>query len=351
MGALALRKQVSMRPGDSNASTPTSPYKPSPLSFNSPRVSPFRRPETPLGGRGSPGSTIRASTPNTTSPTKHTPQQQQQYTPTRTGSRATAEGSPECAHSPLRSSYNNNSNNNNTAATNDLRPLPSPTRGASATPSYQSQLNTTTTATASPARPGLPRAHSARDPLAHLAPSLLHTMRESFAVLDRSSSGAATRADVADTLAQVGLDASPAALAEYFPAASSSSSSAGASVPLAAYLRSLADAVAPASASDELLAAFAAFDSDDSGSVDARELREAVLGTAPEGGARGLSEAEVDAVMEGFCGRRGFGAGGGGGRGLGGAPRGAERVFRYGEFVGAVCGTSGRSGEKEQVGA
>ena len=103
--------------------------------------------------------------------------------------------------------------------------------------------------------------------------------------------------------------------------------------------------LAPLSSEKELLAAFEAFDTDDSGQVDVGVLKEALLSTSGgRGGGMGigggglggrvcLSAEEVDEVLEGFKGRRAFGT-----RGGGGGLSGAGDVFRYGEFVASVLG-------------
>ena len=160
-------------------------------------------------------------------------------------------------------------------------------------------------------------------------------MRESFTVLDRNSTSLLTPADVAAQLSDLGLDASPATLSTFFP------SNTAQSLSLPSYLSLLSKDLAPLSRQQELLDAFAAFDADDEGCVDVGELRAALVGLPATGGERTLSGAEVDAVMEGFVGRRmfrrargGFGAGGGGGD-----------VFRYGEFVAGIWGGGGQEGK------
>lgn len=88
------------------------------------------------------------------------------------------------------------------------------------------------------------------------------------------------------------------------------------------------------------MAAFAAFDEDDSGQIDVGELRDALLSTLPEPGESGkmLSEREVDRVMDGFVGRRILKKGAmGNNSGLGGR----KEVFRYGDFVGGIWGPAG----------
>lgn len=131
-------------------------------------------------------------------------------------------------------------------------------------------------------------------------------------------------------LSQLGLDSTPSSLSPYFPPTSGSSTP---SINLATYLNTLARLLAPLSHASELSAAFAAFDDDDSGQIDLGELKDALMHTAPEAGGRGLSEREIDMVVEGFSGRRAFGKGRGG-QGLGNR----GEVFRYGEFVANLTG-------------
>ena len=90
-----------------------------------------------------------------------------------------------------------------------------------------------------------------------------------------------------------------------------------------------------------MLAAFAAFDIDDSGQIDARELREALLHTGPEPGEEDyrMSERDVDGVLAEFVGRRAFGA-----KGLN-AAKGKGEVFRYRDFMASLTGGAGDSGE------
>ncbi|TKA74257.1 hypothetical protein B0A49_06465 [Cryomyces minteri] len=185
----------------------------------------------------------------------------------------------------------------------------------------------------------------------------LRAMRESFSVLDRHATGSVNASDVGSMLDQLGLDASPAALAAFFPPSNHPSNPSNpATMTLATYLRTLTTLLAPLSPPTELLAAFAAFDDDDSGQVDLGDLRDALLNTAPEAGTRRLSEAEVDGVVAGFSVRRAFGAKGMGGAGGKGRERG--EVFRYREFVGSLGGgveagqgtTQGTSGVDGVVG-
>ncbi|KAF2501740.1 hypothetical protein BU16DRAFT_613581 [Lophium mytilinum] len=298
------------------------PYKPSPLSFNSPRTSPFRRPNSPLTSPA----TVRATTP-TSSPLKPA-------TPSNL--------SPEkISQASLRPTTATNASSN---------PPPTwlTTRGTTATPEPPTSptRSSATTSTLRPTNPlpsydatGSPRASSSRpvpltrtasgDPMTKIPPPLLHSMRESFSVLDRSNTGIIAAADVADMLNQLGLDSSPASLSAYFPAGSQTMN-------LATYLNTLAGLLAPLSHPSELNAAFSAFDDDDSGQIDLAELKDALLHTAPEPGESKLSEREIDRVVEGFSGRKAFSKGGKG-MGLGGQG-GRGEVFRYNEFVASVTG-------------
>ncbi len=118
-------------------------------------------------------------------------------------------------------------------------------------------------------------------------------------------------------------------MSQFFPP------SAPQTISLATFLNSLADRLAALSPSAELLAAFSAFDDDDSGQIDAAELRDALLNGAQEPGERALSAAEVDRVMDGFTGRRAFN------RNINtqlGAKRG--EVFKYQDFVNSLTGSA-----------
>jgi len=130
-------------------------------------------------------------------------------------------------------------------------------------------------------------------------------------------------------LSQLGLTASPATLATYFPSGSQTMN-------LATYLHTLADILARMSPPSELNAALEAFDDDDSGQIDLAELKDALLHTAPEPGEKKLTEREIDMVVEGFSGRRAFGKGG--------KSLGRGEVFRYAEFVASISG-GGNAGE------
>ncbi|ORY10631.1 hypothetical protein BCR34DRAFT_588435 [Clohesyomyces aquaticus] len=305
------------------STTPTH-YKPSPLSFNSPRTSPFRRPNSPLA---SSPSTLRPATP-TTSPLKP-----RDSTPSQT---------------PLRHATTSSASANPPTWLNTRGTTTAPERPASPT----RQVSTSTAATARPTnnaasiaarfdgassntppplavRPAPISRTGSSDALSKIPAPLLHSMRESFSVLDRDNSGSVNSADVADMLSQLGLSATPSTLASYF-------SGGAQTMNLATYLSTLSDLLAGLSHPSELHAAFEAFDDGDDGQIDLAELKDALLHTAPEPGERKLTEREIDMVVEGFSGRRAFGKGG---KGLG-----RGEVFRYQEFVASVTG-GGAGGE------
>ena len=124
-----------------------------------------------------------------------------------------------------------------------------------------------------------------------------------------------------------GLDASPRSVDAYF------SGAAPHPLHLAQYLSNLATPLARLSSPDELLAALAAFDDDDSGQVGMGLLLDAVCE-----GPGGLPRRDVAAAVDPFVGKRAFG-----GAGMGG---GREEVFRYREWV-AGLGAAGEEGRKE----
>jgi Ca2+-binding EF-hand superfamily protein len=175
-----------------------------------------------------------------------------------------------------------------------------------------------------PARPAMIR-QTTNDALSKLPPPLLHSMRESFSVMDRDDDGHVNAADVADMLSQLGLSATPSTLAAYFNGAQS--------INLATYLNTLSDLLGGLSRPNELSAAFEAFDDGDDGQIDLAELKDALLHTAPDAGGHRLTEREIDMVVEGFSGRRAFGKGG---KGLG-----RGEVFRYQEFMASLTGGGG----------
>jgi len=187
-----------------------------------------------------------------------------------------------------------------------------------------------------PTRPAAP----ARGASAYtsLPPALLHALRSSFEILDPSATGSITPQTLPESLDQIGLPApTPSQLAAHFPPPHTNG------LNLATYLDTLSSPLAQLSPPEELLAAFAAFDIDDSGQIDARELREALLHTGPEPGEEDyrMSERDVDGVLAEFVGRRAFGA-----KGLN-AAKGKGEVFRYRDFMGNL--SAGGQGQEQEV--
>ncbi|KAF2279141.1 EF-hand [Westerdykella ornata] len=308
------------------STTPT-PYKPSPLSFNSPRTSPFRRQnssaQSPSGVRPTTPTSSPLKPPVATTPTpSHTPARDAATSdasnkpPPWLSTRGTL-ANPEPPRSPTRqvsSSTQHTVRPMNTASIASRFETPSPGN----TPS----VGRPATRPVPAHRPG------SSDALSKIPAPLLHSMRESFSVLDRDNNGSVDASDVADMLSQLGLTATPATLSSYFHDSQS--------INLATYLNTLSDLLSGLSHVSELNAAFEAFDDGDDGQIDLAELKDALLHTAPEPGERKLTEREIDMVVEGFSGRRAFTKGG----------KGINRgeVFRYQEFVANITG-GGASGE------
>ncbi|OAX81159.1 hypothetical protein ACJ72_04499 [Emergomyces africanus] len=281
----------------------TTPYKPSPLSFGSPRTSPFRRPSV----AASPNTVVRPNTPGSPGSKGPTPIQ----SPSKLKQSHVAENASifSCSqHSPLAPGH---------------REVPaSPTRASHGRNGSTSSMMGSNLAD----RPAMNN-----DTLSSLPPAQLREMREAFQVLDRDNDGQVNREDVADILLNLGQDSSSAATSQYFPPGEAQT------LNLPTYLNSIAKLLAPLSSAQELLNAFAAFDEDDSGQIDMDELRDALLHTSPEADESPLTEREVDEVVNGFTGRRAFGAKGTKSAGFGGAAKRSE-VFRYQEFVGSLTG-------------
>ena len=121
-----------------------------------------------------------------------------------------------------------------------------------------------------------------------------------------------------------GQDSSASAVSRFFPPGQPQT------INMPLFLNTLSGLLAPLSSQQELLNAFAAFDEDDSGQIDVRELRDALLHTSPEAGGRPMTEKEVDEVVNGFTGRRAFG------KSMNHGARGD--VFRYQEFMASIMG-------------
>jgi Ca2+-binding EF-hand superfamily protein len=378
----SLDNKLFMAANSEQSTTPT-PYKPSPLFSNSPRQSPFRRPGSI---REASPSTVRPLTPNS-SPLKpkETPTTPSQATLRQSTASNASQNPPawlnkrsSTAEPPLSPTRNIPSPTRTSSAstTATVRPLSTASLaarfegGRASTPPlverstsaeklvpadklvpvekftpYEKPLEFTPhekptefapvkpleftpyeKPAAKPAARPAPLTRSlTSDALSKLPPPLLHSMRESFSVMDRDNDGHVNSADVADMLSQLGLSATPSSLAAYFNGAQS--------INLATFLTTLSDLLSGLSRSSELSAAFEAFDDGDDGQIDLAELKDALLHTAPEPGERKLTEREIDMVVEGFSGRRAFGKGG---KGLG-----RGEVFRYHEFMATLTGGSG----------
>ncbi|KAH8815606.1 hypothetical protein F5884DRAFT_184053 [Xylogone sp. PMI_703] len=300
----------------------TTPYKPSPLSYGSPRTSPFRRPESPASP-----SPLRQSTPNPNS----------NSTPVRTSINSTNTTTPSKlvnSSTPrmMRATVESDTESERDLETKTWTPRvlsprerePSPTRGARSG-SFGPMLG------ASPQSRGFGGGGGGarvldNNAISKLAPAQVRELREGFQVLDRDSDGLVGREDVAEMLTQLGLPSTPQDLGQFFPPSHPQT------LTLPTYLTMLSTLISSLSPASELISAFSAFDEDDSGQVDVAELRDALLHTAPETGGRALSEREIDQVMGGFVGRRAFSKHSGLGR--------KGDVFRYTEFVTSVLGGS-----------
>ncbi|KAI0391515.1 EF-hand [Xylariaceae sp. FL0594] len=175
--------------------------------------------------------------------------------------------------------------------------------------------------------------------LSRLQPPQVRMLRDGFQILDRDGDGVVDRQDVADMLTQLGLPAEPSDTSVFFPPGGPQT------LTLASFLNSVARPLARLSPASELLAAFSAFDDDDSGQVDVGELRDALLRAPLEEERETLSVADVEKVVGAFSGRRAFSKSGGGLGGFGARNRrGGGDVFRYREFVHSVVGGSGTGG-------
>ncbi|KAI1916851.1 hypothetical protein LOZ53_006036 [Ophidiomyces ophidiicola] len=277
----------------------TTPYKPSPLSFGSPRTSPFRRQSTVISPNA-----VRANAPGSPASKPATPSQ----SPSKPNQLHVAEDDDIFAGDaglPVTTRFREFS--------------PSPTRGATAHTARMS--------------PKTRESQTVNNELfSRLPPAQVREMREAFQVLDRDNDGQVNKGDIKNILNNLGQDSSPSATDAYFPPGSSQT------INLPTYLNTIASLVVPLSDPQELLNAFAAFDEDDSGQIDFAELRDALLHTAPEGDERRLTDREIDEVVFGFTGRRAFGSKGARQAGLS-TPRNRGEVFRYRDFVSNIAGS------------
>ncbi|MCJ1307839.1 hypothetical protein MMC25_001487 [Agyrium rufum] len=348
------------------SSSMSASYKPSPLSFGSPsRALPFRRPESPA----SPTPTVlRPSTPNASPSKPLTPSQtpsklQNAITPSSSAIKeeqwpSSRDMTP--THSPTR----NNGPSRSQSALNTLSlsksleeseitapatTRPSWSRQTTAKAPIQHNTSTTSlptlssTATTTAASPKFSLNGPTNDTISKLPPPLLRSLQESFSILDRHSTGTISRDDISETLSSLGLDNSTSSVSPFFPP------SAAQSLTLPSYLQTLSSLLVPLSSQQELMSAFSAFDADDSGQVDVKELRDALLNTAPdrEWGGRGLSEREIELCLDGFVGRREFTTTSSLGRGMNtGGGVGKGEVFRYADWVGNLMGGSAGGGEQ-----
>ncbi|KAI4279278.1 MAG: hypothetical protein LQ337_000414 [Flavoplaca oasis] len=297
-------------------------YKPSPLSFGSPRTSPFRRPESP--SPSSPASTVRPTTPTSTSTL---------------GRPTTPTTSPTKTHTPLQSPSKLHNVTTPTLADeevdDDIQTVRHLTPSLTKRESYSSH-SPTRNSTPLANKPALMnRIALGGDALAKLPPAQVREMREGFQILDRDNDGQVNREDVVDMLTNLGQDSSASAVSQFFPPGKPQT------INMPYFLNTLSTLLAPLSSQQELLNAFAAFDEDDSGQIDVKELKDALLHTSPEAGERAMTEREVENVLEGFIGRRAFV------KGLGHGARG--EVFKYPEFMATIMGGTegGRKGQPD----
>lgn len=293
-----------------------------PKSFSmSTRSSPFRRagsPSSPTAYRAStPPSTSRVQASPLSSPSKL----KHSYT---AADEEEEEEDESIIFTPVRNSSEHPPPPPMLRAQTEPVPSPSPVRKLPPPPKFQQ----------TPYSPPVRSSPAMGDDLARLPPALLHSLRESFSVLDNNSTGNITPASVAETLQSLGL--STQEMSKLFPPGHSQQ------ISLPQYLNSLASALVSISPHQELLNAFSAFDDDDSGQVDVAELRRALLTTPPEPGERALSERDIDEALKGFTGRRILAKSGVGISSLRnmGAPAGKKNgdVFKYHEFVSNLSG-------------
>lgn len=165
------------------------PFKPSPLSFGSPRTSPFRRPSTP----NSPPTPGRQSTPGSSPGRGHTPVP----SPSKLNQSYTIEDEQD-RHDVSPRAYGRTAQPivQPIPPPNFSRELPpSPTKRGSS-PGNSSMMGTKTSS-------GMMGASA--DAAANLTPAQLREIREAFQVLDRDNDGSVDRDDVADVLVNIGV--------------------------------------------------------------------------------------------------------------------------------------------------
>ena len=297
-----------------------SSYKPSPLGYGSPRSSPFRRPGSPVSPspvRQAP-SASPFKTPGTPSPSiampVTTPTSASRYGGGSLGGTASSSSSTPVATNGSWTPRN---------AQSHLQPA--------------AEIGSGFAPSSSPRSAGFALQGSA---LSQLQPAQVRTLREVFQILDRDSDGTVGRDDVADMLNQLGLPSAAADVSQFFPPGGAQTISMG------SFLNSLASSLATLSPSAELLSALSAFDEDDNGEIDAAELRDALLHTAPDPGEPALSEAEVNRVMQGFMGRRAFTKSSSGKSAFGAASAGRTEVFKYQDLVNSIAGSGHGSADE-----
>jgi len=86
-------------------------------------------------------------------------------------------------------------------------------------------------------------------------------MREGYQILDRDNDGMVNRDDVIDMLTNLGQPSTSSDVTPFFPPGAPQT------IPLASFLSTLSNLIAPLSSEEELLNSFAAFDEKDDGEV------------------------------------------------------------------------------------
>lgn len=157
------------------------PFKPSPLSFGSPRASPFRRPSTP----NSPPTQGRPTTPGSSPGRTYT---------------------PIASPSKLNQSYTvEHENNAPSPKSNERIPPPKFNRELELPPSPTKRANSPSNSVpVIGARKSNSMMDASGDAATNLSPVQLREIRDAFQVLDRDGDGSVNRDDVADVLVNVG---------------------------------------------------------------------------------------------------------------------------------------------------